>query len=67
MTKQMNITVRDSEFGDNAAHITIAAEGRPETFRIVPTDRVRMFILNVSATAAAAGFQANVRDLRKNV
>lgn len=65
MTKQMNITVRDSDFGDNAAHITVAAEGRPDHFRIIPTDRVRVFILNVSATAAASGFQANVRDLRK--
>jgi hypothetical protein len=62
MTKQMNITVRDSGFGDNAAHITIARQGEAETFRIVPNDRVRMFILNVSATNA--GFQANVRDLR---
>ena len=64
MTKQMNITVRDSDFGDHAAHITVEAPGRPEHFRIVPNDRVRMFLTNVSATNAAAGFQVNVRDLR---
>lgn len=64
MTKQMNVTIRNAEFGDNAAHFTIAPNGQPERFRIVPNDRVRVFIQNLSATAAATGFQVNVRDLR---
>lgn len=65
MIKQMLVTITDSDFGTNAAHFTIQPEGKPEHFRIVPNDRVRMFITNLSATAAASGSQVTVRDLRK--